>query len=49
MFSAPDFSQSQCMAGFLPQLHFASAAQTQAAPPARPQQFFGTTPTVAML
>jgi len=44
VFSVEDFSQSQCMAAFLPQLHLASAAHTHPAPLERPQQFFGTTP-----
>lgn len=44
LFSVDDFSQLHCMAGCLPQEHFASLAQMQ--PPSRPQQVAGTAPVV---
>jgi len=47
LFSVDDFSQLQCIAACLPQLHLASAAQTQPAPSERPQQVFGTVPVGA--
>jgi len=48
LFSVAAFSQSQCMAAFFPQEHFASAAQTQPSLP-RPQQDLGTTPVEAIV
>jgi len=48
LFSVGAFSQSQCMAAFFPQEHFASAAQTQPSLP-RPQHVLGTTPVEAIV
>jgi hypothetical protein len=47
LFSVVDFSQLHCMAGCLPQEHFASLAQMQ--PPSRPQQVTGTAPVVVVV
>ena len=44
LFSVADFSQVHWRAGFWPQEHLASFAQTQ--PPSRPQQVTGTAPVV---
>ena len=44
LFSAADFSHVHWRAGFSPQEHLASFAQTH--PPSRPQQPTGTTPVV---
>jgi hypothetical protein len=44
LFSVDDFSHVHWRAGFSPQEHLASFAQTQ--PPSRPQQVTGTAPVV---
>jgi hypothetical protein len=44
LFSVEDFSHVHWRAGFSPQEHLASFAQTQ--PPSRPQQVTGTAPVV---
>jgi len=44
LFSVADFSHVHWRAGFSPQEHLASFAQTQ--PPSRPQQVTGTAPVV---